>query len=408
MNTIMDDSRLTNLNQIKQFLESSQLVGLRLSGAEEKYAFVDQTIDRFGYALLNRKDKIIVLQYLKKITGYKKAQLSRLCQRAVLGKLLKKKYYRKNPSLTYLGVDIKLLEKTDELHLRLSSLATKEIVRREYEVFGHTEYQNISKISSSHINNLRQNPVYKRSWVNATKPRQINIGETRKPENNAIPGSIRVDTVHQRDVYHINAVDEITQWEVVVCVPQLTEKALKPALKILLSQFPFTVFNFHSDKGMEFINKTVAEVLNRLLIKQTKSRSRHCNDNALVETKNGSVIRKNMGYEHIQKDMEIVGEINHFYRNFLNIYLNYHRPCLFVTETKRDNKGREKKIYGQAIVPYEKLKEVARLTKGNFLKLDQSFENLDIIAREKSDNEYAKILREEERRLFNLIEARNS
>jgi hypothetical protein len=115
-----------------------------------------------------------------------------------------------------------------------------------------------------------------------------------------------VDTVHQRDVYHINAVDEITQWEVVICVPQITEKYLAPALQLLLNQFPFTVFNFHSDKGIEFINKTVADILNKLLVNQTKSRSRHCNDNALVESKNASVVRKNMGYQYITKDNELV------------------------------------------------------------------------------------------------------
>lgn len=404
----MDDSRLININQIRRFLETSQLFVLTLESVEEKYAFVDQTVDRFGYLLLNRHDKRIVLQYLKKLTGYKKAQILRLVKRAAVGTLVRQKYHRQNPSLTYRAFDIKLLEKTDELHLRLSSLATREIINREYRIFNHREYQNLANISSSHINNLRLSPAYKRSWVNATRARQVSIGKTQPPQNNAIPGSIRIDTVHQRDVYHINAVDEITQWEVVVCVPRLTESSLQPALEILLSQFPFAVFNFHSDKGFEFLNKTVADILNKLLINQTKSRSRHCNDNALVETKNGSVIRKNMGYAHIRKDGEIVAAINDYYFNFLNIYLNYHRPCLFVTEIKTDSKGHEQKIYGQATVPYEKLKSVSKFNNQNFLKPGLSFAELDITAYGKSDNEFAKILRAEERRLFTLIEARNN
>jgi len=173
-----------------------------------------------------------------------------------------------------------------------------------------------------------------------------------KPEANNAPGSLRIDTCHQRAVYHIHAIDEITQWKIVICVPQISEAYLKPALEFLLEQFPFIVFNFHSDRGSEFINKTVAKRLNKLLINQTKSRSRQCNDNALIESKNGSVLRKNMGYFHINKG--VVGEINTFYQDYFNPYLNLQRPCGFVTEVRLDKKGRERKIYGQYTTPYEK------------------------------------------------------
>jgi transposase InsO family protein len=60
---------------------------------------------------------------------------------------------------------------------------------------------------------------------------------------------------------------------------------------------PFPIRGFHSDNGSEFINQTLARLLNKLLIEQTKSRLRHSNDNGLVETKNGAVIRKHMGYD---------------------------------------------------------------------------------------------------------------
>ena len=172
----------------------------------------------------------------------------------------------------------------------------------------------------------------------------MSIGKTKKPEVNNKPGSIRVDTVHQGDVSHINAVDEVIQWEIVVCVPMIRERYLLPALIRLLNQFPFIIFNFHSDRGSEFINKLVAKLLNKLLIEQTKNRSRHCNDNALVESKNGSVIRKNMGYTHINfRASEIISD---FYEKWFNPYLNYHRPSLFVTEVIKDKKGKEKKVYG--------------------------------------------------------------
>ena len=396
----MNDSRLTNLNQIKSFLQGSLKLVLVLESIEDKYQFIQSTLKRFKYRKLRRRDKRLVVSYLKKLTGYKKAQLFRLIKRGVKGKLHRRKYIRVNPNIIYRGADIKLLEKTDEFHLRLSSLATKEILRREFEIFGREEYQTISEISSSHINNLRKSDAYKSSWVNGTKAREITIGTTRPPENNNCPGSIRVDTVHQRDVYHINSVDEIIQWEIASCVPQISELYLEPALMEMLDQYPFVVFNFHSDKGSEFINRIVADLLNKLLINQTKSRSRHCNDNALVETKNGSVIRKNMGYSHVNQNLS--EEINNYYKNFLNPYLNFHRPSLYVTETVKMGNGRDREVY-EAKIPYEKLKEVSKNLKRNFLKPGVTLGKLDRIAYKYSDNEFAKILREEEKRLFDLI-----
>lgn len=400
MKIIMDDLRLTNINQIKSFLKGSEGYGLRLCSLTDKYRFIDRTIDRLGYHKLKRKEKRLVVSYLRKLTGYKKAQLFRLIGRASLGNLARKKYQRKNPNTIYQPFDVKLLEETDELHFRLNSAATKEILRREHEVFRHREYANISKVSSSHINNLRHRVTYKSSWVNGTKAKEANIGKTAPPEANNRPGSIRIDSVSQRDVFHINAVDEVAQWEIIICVSQISERYLSPALEILLDQFPFVVFNFHSDRGSEFINKVVAEILNKLLINQTKSRSRHCNDNALVESKNGTVVRKNMGYCHVNQKM--VDEVNKFYEEYFNPYLNFHRPCGFVTETRVDIKGRERKIYGQYTTPYEKLKEISNKLKENFLKKEQSFEKIDIIAYKYSDNEFAKILRLKQEKLFDL------
>ena len=395
--------RFTDITELASFLQGSKRLEIVLPDSADKYDFIIEVVKRFCYQKLKKKDKRIVFLYLKKITGYKKVQMYRLIKRAIIGDLHKIEYHRTHVSRMYQSSDIKLLEYTDELHLRLNREATAQILKREYELFHHRKYQTISHISSSHIDNLRKTQVYKSSWINGTKARLVPIGMTMKPDPNNMPGSLRIDTVHQRDVYHINCIDEITQWEIIICVPQINEAYLKPALQELLDQFPFMIFNFHSDRGSEFINKIVAQLLNKLLIKQTKSRSRHCNDNALIESKNGSVLRKNMGYFHINEGM--VGRINVFYKNYFNTYLNYHRPCGYVTEIKRDSKGRERKVYGQYTTPYEKLKEVSKQQKKNFLKPGQTFKKLDIIAYQMSDNDFAEIMREKQRLLIkeNLV-----
>ena len=404
MNITMDDSRLLNVTQIVDFLTGSKGVALSLVDADldAKYKFINDTIKRIKYNSLCKKEKRIVYQYLRKITGYKKAQLYRLMKKAEVSKLEKSKYLRINPHKIYTGRDIKLLEKTDELHLRLSEKATQAILKRETQVFGHSEYQKIAGVSHAHITNLRHSPIYISGWINHTKARQTPIGLTQKPENYGKPGSIRVDSVSQKDVYHINTVDEITQWEIVFCVPQICEACMIPALEEIMNQYPFEIFNFHSDRGGENINYQVASLLQKLMIKQTKSRSYHSNDNALVETKNGSVIRKNMGWEHI--DQSFCDKINDYYKNFFNPYLNFHRPCAYPAIEISSN-GKKRKVYSDYQPPYETLKQVAGSK--NFLKPGQTFENLDIIAYSHSDNEWAETMREEERKLFNEIRKYN-
>jgi transposase InsO family protein len=174
---------------------------------------------------------------------------------------------------------------------------------------------------------LRASAQYRQRRITyqPTRPTAVSIGERRRPEPNGRPGYLRVDTVHQGDlegnkgVYHINAVDEVTQWEVVGAAAQISEAYLLPVLIAMLEQFPFRILGFHSDNGSEFINHRVAEMLNKLLIEQTKSRPRHSNDNGLAEAKNGAVVRKHMGYTHIAAPH--AAAIETFYEEHFNEYL---------------------------------------------------------------------------------------
>ena len=402
MDVFMDIKRLETLDQLRNFVKGSQKFVMKAKTIEDRYEIIESLVDKFDYPRLNRKQKHLVLIVLKIFTGYKHSQLHHLIESCLEGNLSHKKYIRVNVHRTYTGSDIELLEKTDELHYRLSSAVTHEIMRREYEIFHHKDFENISHISFSHINNLRDNEKYKAKYLHHTQAHLVPIGETTKPETNGIPGSIRVDTVHQRDVYHINSVDEITQWEVAVCVPQINEACMIPALRQMFAQYPFIIFNFHSDRGGENINYQVASLLEKERIKQTKSRSYHSNDNAQIESKNGSVIRKNMGWQHINQNL--ADHVNKYYKNFFNIYLNFHRPCGFPT-IEVDDKGRKKRIYHSYLTPYDALKGI---TEGHkYLKPQHSFEILDKIAYQYSDNEFAEIVRIEERKLFEIIDREN-
>ena len=239
-----------------------------------------------------------------------------------------------------------------------------------------------------------------------TKSRQVAIGQRRKPNTTGKPGYIRVDTVHQGDqdgvkgVYHINAVDEVTQYEVILSCSRISEQFLIPILTEMLEIFPFNISGFHADNGSEYINHQVARLLNKLNIELTKSRSRHSNDNALAESKNASVVRKTFGYSHIEQHW--ADEINVFNRGHLIPFINYHRPCYFPT-IYTDDKGKQRKKYhyDMMMTPYEKLKSLDN-AKG-FLKKSLSFEQLDKVAYRKSDNKSADQLNFAKKRLFKQI-----
>jgi hypothetical protein len=210
-----------------------------------------------------------------------------------------------------------------------------------------------------------------------------------------------VDTVHQGDrdgvkgVYHINAVDEVTQWEVVSATSQISETALKPVLAAMLQQFPFRVRGFHSDNGSEFVNHIVAKLLNKLWIEQTKSRPRHCNDNALVECKNGAVIRKHIGYGYIAA--ENAAAMQAFYLQYFNPYLNFHRPC-GVPERVISAKGKEQKRYRWYSTPWEILRQLPGVA--GYLKGDLTVQEVDGWSRRQTDMQAATGMQTAKRKLF--------
>ena len=392
----MDDRQLSTIQEVERFTEGT--AGIEFCGAsrKEKYAWIEATLIRFRYGRLRKKERSALKRFILKTTGYSDPQAKRLVGQYLDGGkvLLSAKKKHRFPT-TYTTDDVALLARTDNAHERLAGPATKRIMKREYEVFGKRDYERLARISVSHLYNLRGRRQYVSHATTYTKTptTSVPIGERRKPRPEGQPGYIRVDSVHQGDrdkekgVYHINLVDEVTQWEIVVCVEGISELFLEPALKAALHEFPFRVQNFHSDNGSEYVNKIVAKLLQKLLIHQTKSRARRTNDNALVEGKNGAVIRKWMGYRHIPKRYAKL--INEFYMSCFNEYLNFHRPCGFATVTV-DAKGKEKKVYDVYETPYGKFASLPGAEQ--YLAPGATFENLDAVAKRMSDTDYAMMM----------------
>ncbi|MBA7471812.1 hypothetical protein ES707_07122 [subsurface metagenome] len=405
----MNDGQLQTVERVRGFLEGSEAVEFRGQTAQEKYCWIEEVLIRFKYNRLKRGEKGVIRRYIEKVTGYSKSQVSRLiAEYKRTGRLRRMQYRRHRFPRKYTPSEIGLLARTDELHGWLSGPATKKIMEREYEVYGNAEFGNISRISIAHLYNLRKSNIYRGMTMRYTKTKPVvsRIGERVRPDPKGQPGYIRIDTVHQGDlngqkgVYHINAVDEITQWEIVASVERISEAYLVPVLETMLLQFPFITRSFHSDNGSEFVNRTAARLLNKMLIRFTKSRPRHSNDNGLVETKNGSVVRKQLGYAYIpQRCAELINEFN---TGFFNSYINFHRPCFFPVSVI-DHKGKVKKTYPYEMVrtPYERLKSLPQAE--SYLRPGVTLEKLVTIANQMSDNQFAERMVNARSNLFQQI-----
>src|SRR4051812_41111806 len=400
----MQRAETLTLEQIRQFLTASREVHLQALDREEIYSWAEATLRAQRYHQQPKAVCGLLLQYLVKMTGLSEAQIDRLVRRfREQGQVKPTASRRHRFPQHYTRADIELLAAVDEAHESLSGPATKRILEREYHEFGHPAYERLAAISVAHLYNLRQHRRYRErrlSYVK-TRPVQTAIGERRRPDPQGQPGYLRVDTVHQGDqdgvkgVYHINAVDEVTQWQIMGCTAQISENWLLPVLAQILQQFPFHIRGFHSDNGSEFINHTVAQLLNKLLIEQTKSRPRRSNDNGLVESKNGAVIRKHMGYGHIASAH--AEAINTFYAKHFNPYLNFHRPC-GVPEWKVDKKGKSKRVYRCYATPWEILRQLPGVA--SVLKPGVTIEQLERTAQGKSDTEAALEMQKAKQELF--------
>ena len=351
----LDIERLRTLDEVRDFMAGSAPVDFRFMERADAYGFVRRFLVRSRYIRLSRFEKGLMRRFLMKVTGFSRAQVARLIsQYRETGRIEDRRRGPKRPfPRRYTKADIGLLAEVDETLGGLCGAVTRRMMQRQYEVFGDARFERLAGLSNSHLYRLRQSVTYRRRRLTMTKtrPAQVSIGERRKPRPDGRPGFLRVDSVHQGDLfgekglYEINLVDEVTQYEFVAAAEGISERFMVPALQGSIEAFPFVVKGFHVDNGSEYVNHRVAAL------------------------------------------------VNGFLRDVLAPFLNYHRPCHFPVETT-DAKGRVRKTYpfDRVTTPYLKLKSLdgaAQYLRPGiiFEQLDQEATALDDLAAARTVNE---------------------
>jgi len=403
----MDDSEATSLEQVRAFLAGSGEMRFAGQSRAEVYGWAERTLVRFEYAGLGKRDKGLLRRYLARMTGLSRAQVARLIAGYTgSGRVKAAVYQRRKFPARYSKADVELLAHVDRWHGNLSGPATKRILEREYGEYEQGAFERLSRISVAQIYRFRNSELYRKrnTSYQPTRPTPIAIGERRKPRPQGRPGYLRIDTVHQGDqdgvkgLYHINAVDEVTQWEIVAATPQISERWLIPVLEQMLEQFPFFIRGFHSDNGSEFINYTAARLFEKLLIEQTKSRAHHTGDNGLVESKNGAVVRKHLGFSHIAA--QHAEAVDQFHRGYLNPYLNFHRPCA-VARIVEEPTGKRRRTYPRWATPFEIFSQMPQCE--SYLKPGIGMEALQQLAQKQTDTEAAIAMQQAKQKLLSRV-----
>ena len=403
----MDDNHIISVSQLKELVKFGKGVKFNSNNKQQTYEWIGRTLGRFRYFSESKKNRGIIKNYIIAMTGYSEGQADKLiAMKKKFGRIFVRERTQHTFPRKYDASEVALLADSASLLNHPNGKAVKQMMRDMCHVYGDNRFEKLQHISVSHFYNLRKTNIFQSRMLNCQKthPVKVNIGVRKKPTPYGKPGFLRVDSVHQGDldkekgVYHINLVDEVTQWEIVGCVEGISEHFLAPLLEELLRLFPFLILGFHSDNGSEYINQVTAKLLNKMNIEQTKSRSRKTNDNALVEGKNGAVIRKQMGYRHIPK--KHAREINEFYREYLNPHLNFHRHCAYATEYT-DSRGKIRKAYETYMTPCQKLLSIENV--GQYLKPGITKESLTQEQMKMSHVEAAQKLQAAKAKLFNRI-----
>ena len=137
MTLAMHDAHFVTLSQLETFTNASH--GLNFVGLKrkEKYAWMEKLLTRFFYTTCRKRDKTTIRNYIRKMTGYQDAQITRLIRKKQETKHILPSSRETCASFAtkYTTDDVALLAKTDEAHSRLSGPATKEVCERAFTMW---------------------------------------------------------------------------------------------------------------------------------------------------------------------------------------------------------------------------------------------------------------------------------
>ena len=168
----MNDDHLVSVAQLKEFAKLSNSAKFKSNSSKvETYEWVSNALVKFRYVSLKKKEKSVVKKYIMKMTGYSDGAVDKLIARKKkFGKIFVKERTQNTFQKFYQGEDIELLAEVSNVTLNQNGCALKEMCKSMYLDFSDLRFEKLSKISVSHLYNLKKTNVYEHKSLFYTKP----------------------------------------------------------------------------------------------------------------------------------------------------------------------------------------------------------------------------------------------
>jgi len=176
-------------------------------------------------------------------------------------------------------------------------------------------------------------------------------------------------------IYTLQAVDIRTTWTERVAVMGKSQKVVFEGIKDMRERLPFPLLGIDSDNGSEFINDELWKYCEKEDIKFTRSRPYEKKDNAHIEQKNWTLVRKILGYSRFDTQHQLL-LINDLYDNELRLFINFFQPTLKLASKERYG-ARIKRVYDKAKTPYRRVMESCEVTEEKKKRLKAVYEAID-------------------------------
>lgn len=328
------------------------------------------------YHSANRKTRSGIIKLISETLGYHPKHIIRLLNNFEFSGDTDKTYKisGRGKKAEYNGIRDVIISLWNEVGCiwaeRLKVFITENIswITEKYDL-NQTQILLLNKISPSTIDRIvkhqrirRKKYLFSRTRPGSLLRREIPViievcNDIRKP------GHIQIDLVAHcgnsisgEFNWTLNATDIYSQWSESECIVNKSEYEVIDALKNIISRMPFNIISINSDNGSEFINWELLRYCKNNNILFSRTRPYKKDDNAYIEQKNWTNVRKIIGFDRYEgkkaKDL-----LNDLYRNELRLFLNLFMPSVKRIEIKQEG-SKYRRIYDKPKTPINRLIEL--------------------------------------------------
>ena len=353
--------------------------------------YLDQLRKR--YQRTSKKERGLILTEFKETTGYHRKHASAVLsgKRQVQKRAQPRSRVR---ARIYLAEDLRAVQWLAELFDQIGSRRLRAAMDVELDHLKSALkvsaacFKRLKRISPSTMDRLRRTaPRARIQHRGGTKPgtllkSQIKV-RTFADWNDKQPGFEEIDLV-QHDggnssgffACTLSVTDISTGWTEMRAVRNKAQTHVFAALLRIRQLLPFPLLGLDSDNGAEFINDELWRYCDQEHITFTRSRTSRKNDNAYVEQKNWSVIRRLVGYIRYDTQHQ-VDQLNALYTVY-RLYVNHFLPVQKLISKTRDG-SKVKKVYDAPQTPYQRVLDAPTISVAAKRKLRAVHKNLDLV-----------------------------